>query len=151
MAKYELPFDSTHELFNQVIDKANLSNYMKIGIYTNNRAKVITDVKKSNDIYKYKTGEDIIIYVNEKIFEQLPEEQQLIVVEEAIAGIGFDTEHDKVIVSKSDFSAHSGILIKYTFETVNVVRESIKTLYQVEKQAEDERKANAEKATNKKF
>ena len=86
----------------------------------------------------------------EKIFEQLPAEQKRIVIEEAIAYISFDTENDKLVITKPDFMAHTGILRKHTFAVIDVVRESIKTLYQAEKDAEEETKAITEKAKKQK-
>jgi len=56
-----------------------------------------------------------------------------------------------IVISKPDVVTFSGVLSKHTFATWNVLRESIKTLYQAEKQAEDERKAATEKAKADKF
>jgi hypothetical protein len=137
MAKYEEPFEDTLELFNEVIDEADLGRVMTITVLTNNRAKDIVKVSKANELLKFRTGDDVIIVLNEKIFEQLPEEQRRIVVEEAIAYISYDFEKDKVVISQPDFMAHSGILRKHTYARIEVVRESVKTLFQAEKDAED--------------
>jgi hypothetical protein len=144
MARYEEPFEDTQSLFNEVIESTGLNNYINITVLANNKAKEIFKVNKSNELLKYRTGDDVIIVLNENIFEKLTDEQKRIVVEEAIAYISFDSEKDKVIITQPDFMAHSGILRKHTFNTIEVVRESIKTLYQAEKQAEDE----AEVTTN---
>jgi len=136
MAKYEQPFEDTQALFNEVIDATGLNNYMNITVLANNKAKEIFKVNKSNELLKYRTGDDVIIVLNENIFEKLTNEQKRIVVEEAIAYISFDTEKDKVIITQPDFMAHSGILRKHTFNTIEVVRESIKTLYQSEQEEE---------------
>jgi hypothetical protein len=144
MARYEEPFEDTQALFNEVIEATGLNNYMNITVLANNKAKEIFKVNKSNELLKYRTGDDVIIVLNEGIFEKLTDEQKRIVVEEAIAYISFDSEKDKVIITQPDFMAHSGILRKHTFNIIEVVRESIKTLYQAEKQAEDE----AEVTTN---
>jgi hypothetical protein len=84
--------------------------------------------------------------LNEKIFEQLTPEQRRIVVEESLAGIHYDTENDKLVITKADVVTFSGILSKYSFDVWNVLQESVKTLYNAEKQAEDE----AASATSKK-
>lgn len=141
MAKYEEPFEDTIELFNQVISDAGLERYMTITVLTNNKAKDIFKVNKANELLKFRTGDDIIIVINEKIFEQLTDDQKRIVVEEAIAYISYDSENDKVLITKPDFMAHSGILRKHTFNTIEVVRESVKSLYDAEKEAEDESEA----------
>jgi hypothetical protein len=143
MAKYEEPFEDTQTLFNEVIEATGLNNYINITVLTNNKSKDIFKVNKSNELLKYRTGDDVIIVLNENIFEKLHDEQKRIVVEEAIAYISFDTEKDKLVITQPDFMAHSGILRKHTFTTIEVVRESIKTLFQAEKQAEDETEAIA--------
>jgi len=138
MAKYEEPFEETIDLYNQLIEQAGLSNFVNITILTNNKAKEIFKVNKANELLKYRTGDDIIIVLNEKIFDQLTEEQRVIVAEESLASIHFDSEKDKIIISKPDVVTFSGILAKYSFDTWNVLKESIKTLYDAEKQTEDE-------------
>ena len=62
-----------------------------------------------------------------------------------MASIHFNTEKDKIEISKPDVVTFSGILAKHTFEKWNVLRESITTLYNAEKQEEDEAKARAGK------
>lgn len=141
MAKYEEPFEDYAELFNEVISEAGLDHLMNITILANNKAKEIFKVNKANELLNFRTGDDVIIVFNQKIFEQLPEDQQRIIVEEAIAYISYDTEKDKVVITQPDFMAHSGILRKHGFQTIEVVRESVKTLYQAEKEAEDESKS----------
>jgi len=138
MAKYEEPFEDTQSLFNEVIETTGLNNYMNINVLADNKAKDIFKVNKSNELLKYRTGDDVNIILNESIFDKLTNEQKRIVVEEAIAYISFDSEKDKVIITKPDFIAHSGILRKHTFNTVEVVRESVKTLYQAQEQEEEE-------------
>jgi hypothetical protein len=145
MAKYEEPFEETQDLYNQLIERAGLSNYVNITILTNNKAKEIFKINKANELLKYRTGDDIIIVLNEKIFDQLTQEQRVIVAEESLASIHFNTEKDKIEISKPDVVTFSGILAKHTFEKWNVLRESITTLYNAEKQEEDEAKARAGK------
>jgi hypothetical protein len=145
MAKFEEPFEDTQALFTEVISDAGLHLNVNITLLTNNKAKDLFKINKANELLKYRTNDDVIIILNEKIFEQLPDDQKRIVVEEAVAYISYDSENDKVVITTPDFMAHSGILRKHTFETIDVVRESIKTLYQAEKQAEDEAKASSGK------
>lgn len=141
MAKFLEPFEDTQSLFTEVISEAGLERYVTITLLVNNKAKDLFKITKANELLKFRTGDDVIIVLNENIFDKLPDDQKRIVVEEAIAYISFDTENDKLIITPPDFMAHSGILRKHTFENINVVRESIKTLYQAEKESEDESKA----------
>ena len=138
MAKYEEPFGETQDLYNQLIEQAGLSNFVNITILTNNKAREIFKVNKANELLKYRTGDDIIIVLNEKIFDQLTDEQRTIVAEESLSSIHFDSEKDRIVISKPDVVTFSGILAKHSFDKWNVLRESITTLYNAEKQEEDE-------------
>jgi len=146
MAKFEEPFEDTLDLYNEVIKAVGLDQYVNITVLVNNRAKELFKVNKANELLKYRTGDDIIIVLNEQIFEQLTDEQRRIVVEESLASIHYDTENDKLVITKADVITFSGVLSKHTFEKWNTLRESIKSLYDAAKQAEDE----ASSATSKK-
>ena len=116
----------------------------------NNKSKELFKIIKANELLKYKTGDDIIIVLNEQIFEQLTDEQRRIVVEESLASIHYDMENDKLVITKPDVVTFSGVLSKHTFEKWDALRESIKTLYAAEKQAEDEA-ANSTSKGKKQF
>jgi len=133
MAKFDEPFEDTQALYDEKIKAVGLDQFINITVVVNNTAKELFKVNKANDLLKYRTGDDVLIVLNEKIFEQLTDAQKHIVVEDSLASIHFDTEKDRLIITKPDVIAYSGILSKFTFETWNVVRESIKTLYAAEK------------------
>jgi len=151
MAKYEDVFEETQDLYNQVINQSTLGNSVNITILADNKAKDIFKVNKANDLLKFRTGDDIIIVLNEKIFDQLTPEQRLIVVEESLGSISWDNDKDRLVITKPDVVTFSGVLAKHTFATWDTLRESIKTLYSAEKQAEDEAKAITEKVRKKSF
>lgn len=134
MAKYEEPFDDTKEIFEGVILNAELDRYVNIKLLSDNKSKTITKVVKANPLLKFETKNDLYIFVNEQIFEQLEDWQKVIVAEEALAGVYFDTEKDKLEIKKGDVETFSGLLSKYGYDRYEVVRESIKTLYNVEKE-----------------
>jgi hypothetical protein len=146
MSKYKVPFNSTTDLYAQAMLTAGLTGNVNITVASLDTSKEIYKVKKTGDWEKYRTGDDVVIFLNENIFDKLPEPQRILVVEESLASISYDSEHDKVIISKPDVITFSGILSKYTFETWNVMRESVKTLYTVEKNEKDAAAILAKKA-----
>ena len=150
MAKYEEPFEETQDFYNAAITAAGLDNKVNITILADNKAKDIFKVNKANELLRFRTGDDIILVINEKMFDQLTDEQRLIVVEESIAAIVYDDEKDKLIINKPDVNTFSGILSKHTFEVWDVLRESIKSLYNAEKEEEQKRKDATAKAKGKK-
>ena len=148
MAKYNQLFEDHEEMFTRLITDADLNRYMSIAVLSNNTAKKLYTVTKPNDLHTYRSGDDVIIVINEKIFEKLPPEQQLIAAESAVSFISFDTDKDKVVITKPDFEAHRDILRKYSFEIIETFEESVKSLYKAEKEAEDASKAITKKAKN---
>ena len=87
---------------------------------------------------KFRTEDDVFIIINETIFEQLTEEQQRIIAEQAVTYISYDSDKGKVVITKPDFIEHTGILEKFGFEKINVLKESIKSLYDADKEKEAE-------------
>jgi hypothetical protein len=147
MAKYE----ETTDLYNKVIKERGLETQVNITVLSNNTAKEVFKINKANELLKFRTGDDVIIVINEKIFDQLTPEQRNIVVEESLSSIHYDNENDKLVISKPDVVTFSGVLSKHTFAVWDVLRESIKTLYAVEKEAEQAAKDATAKATKKQF
>lgn len=151
MAKYELPFEETQDLYNKIITKKELGNNVNITVLVNNKSKDIFKVNKANELLKFRTGDDIIIVLNEKIFDQLTPEQRVIVIEESLGSISYDLDKDKLVITKPDVVTFSGILSKHTYAVWDTLRESIKSLYNAEKEAEEEAKAIADKAKKKNY
>jgi hypothetical protein len=77
MAKFEEVFPDTQNLFNRIIDTADLQRFVNIKILSNDKLKEVGKVVKANDLVRHMTNEDLIIIINEKIFEQLDEAQQI--------------------------------------------------------------------------
>lgn len=146
---YEEAFEETNALYKQAILAASLQ-HLNFTILSDSKAKEIFKVVKASKILQYMTSTDIVIFINEKIFEQLEEAQRLIVVEESLAGITYDSENDTFEIKAPNVRTYKGILRKHTYATWEVVQESIETLYQVEKDEEKARKDALEAGKAKK-
>lgn len=133
MAKYLEPFDETKEIFNTVFEAQMLDRYANFKVLADNRQKDIYKVFKANDLVKHMTNNDVVIVINETIFDALPDDLKQMVAEEATAGIHFDLEKDKLIITKGDVQTYSGLLRHYGYEKYEVLTESIKTLYDAAK------------------
>jgi hypothetical protein len=58
-------FESTTDLFNQAILVADLERHLNITVIADNKAKDL--FKVTNPILEYRTGDNVIIYLNEGI------------------------------------------------------------------------------------
>jgi hypothetical protein len=138
MAKYEEPFEDTTDLYTKHIENAGLTNYINITVLTNNKAKDVYKVNKANELLKYRTGDDIIIVINETILDRLDDADKEMVIEESISSIHYNIEKERIEISKPDVVTFSGVLSKHGFEKWNRVRETISLLFESEKQTETE-------------
>jgi len=139
MSEYYEPNEDTLSVFNATISKSSLPSTLKIAIRSNNREKDLYRIDKTSQLMRSETKKEIYIVVNELIFEQLEEQHQSIVAEEAVASIVYDLEKDKITLKRGDVGitkrgAFTGILKKYGAETYEVVQESVKTLYNAKKE-----------------
>lgn len=140
MAKYEEVFEDTQALFDNFIAQIDNLREVNIKILAQNSLKEIGKVVKANDLVRHMTSEDIIILLNETIFEQLEDEQKLMVIEELIAQVYYDDEKSKVTIIKPDLTTFSLLLVKYGTEKYLRLRESIKAVLA----QEEEETQNAE-------
>jgi hypothetical protein len=132
--RYEVPFEDTKKIFNDVITVAELDNFINVKLLTDNKMKTITKLQKASPLVKFETKNDLYVFINETVFEQLEPWQQVIVAEETIAGAYFNSEKDRLEIKKGDITTFSGILSKYGYDKYEVVLESIKTLYNLEQE-----------------
>jgi hypothetical protein len=139
MAKYLEPFDETKEIFNTVFEAQMLDRYANFKVLADNRQKDIYKVFKANDLVKHMTNNDVVIVINETIFDALPDDLKQMVAEEATAGIHFDLEKDKLIITKGDIQTHSRVLLKFGADNYLKLHETIKLLYSQEKDQEAEK------------
>jgi len=138
MARYEEPFEDTTDLYNKYIERAGITQFINITVLINNKAKDIYKVNKANELLKYRTGDDIIIVINEKVLDKLDEADKEMVIEESISSIHYNLEKNRIEISKPDVVTFSGVLSKHGFEKWNRVRETISLLFESEKQTDTE-------------
>ena len=137
MAKFEEVYQETQDIFKTHITKSNIPSFIKIKLLSNNTLKDFGSVTKSQDIIKFMTDYDVIIQVNEPIFDQLQEDQKEYVVKDLLACIIYDMEKDKLSISQPDVTTFSGVLRQYDIDTYLGIKESIVTLLEEKKIQED--------------
>ena len=137
MAKFEEVYQETENIFKTHITKSNIPSFIKIKLLSNNTLKDFGSVTKSQDIIKFMTDYDVIIQVNEPIFDQLQEEQKEYVIKDLLACIIYDMEKDKLSIAQPDVTTFSGVLRQYDIDTYLGIKESIVTLLEEKKIQED--------------
>ncbi len=141
MAKFEEVFEDTLELFNKHIENSSIPRAVKIKILSNESIKKgFGNVSKTQEFVKFMTDYDIIVQINEPIFDQLEDKQKEYVVKDLLARIFYDVDKDKVSILPHDITTFSGVLNSYDIETYLSIKESIVTLLEQKQIQEDAKK-----------
>jgi hypothetical protein len=148
MSKFHDLFPDLQELFTDAIKKIDSFGSIRIKIIANDSLKEISKVSKANDLTNYLTDEDVIIQVNEQVFEQLDEKQQAYVIDETLAKIYVDVESDKIKMIQPDFSGFSLVMLKYGIEESINTAQIIKTAFAQLKEQEAENGQAAQSDSN---
>ena len=145
MAKFEEVYQETLDEFKTHIDNSNIPGFVNIKILSNNTIKDFGSVTKSQDIIKFMTDYDVIIQINEPIFDKLQNDQKEYVVKDLLARIVYEMEKDKLTIVQPDVTTFSGVLRQYDIDHYMAIKESIITLLEQKKIEEDQAKANNKK------
>jgi hypothetical protein len=142
MAKFEEASEDVVKLFDEVRDKTTIPQWIEFKVLCNNKLKKDPiKVIKSNELVEVlSAGVNFAVVINEEIFGQLPVDVQKLAIVDKLAGVAV-SDSDAVSLETPDFCAHSGVLKKYGYEPLDVLHESVKSLYDKKKQEEDEAKA----------
>ena len=141
MAKFEEVYEDTLSLFQKHIDQTSIPRMVKIKILSNDAIKKeFGKVSRTNDIVKFMTDYDVVIQVNEPIFDQLEDKQKEYVVRDLLAQIVYDIEKDKISIVSHDITTFSGVLRNFDIDTYLSIKESIITLLEQKQIEEDSKK-----------
>jgi len=132
MAKWGEPSNETFNEINEVLINSGLDNLINTKIIVNDeQKKKVILVKKTAPAIKFAFNYELLLIVNESIFDDLPPLQKRLCIEEALSG----THHNgtNVVVGTPDINTYKGFLQKHGYEKFEVLEESIKSLYETQK------------------
>ena len=126
------------KLFNNQIANSTIPGFLKIKILSNEGLKDTPGkVSKAQDIVKFMTNYDVIIQINEPIFDDLDDNQKDYIIKDLLAQIHYDLEKEKLNILKPDVSTFSGVLRQYDIDTYIGIKDSITSLLEERKIQED--------------
>jgi hypothetical protein len=142
MAKFEEASEDVVKIFDEVRDKSSIPQWVEFRVLCNNKQKKeVCKPWRANDLVQaLAEGVNFAIIINEDVFNQLPDDMKRMVIDECLAGVTV-SETDAVGYEKPDFNTYSGVLQKYGDNSILTLHESIKSIFDVQKQKEAEEKA----------
>jgi len=142
MAKYFDLMEDLEGYFSRAFSAAGLERVINLRVIgCENQKEVYSPPKKVTGVYNFLTKEDVVITINEQIFEMLEENHRIMIAEEAIAYLSYDFDKDKLVITKPDFYAFSGQISKHTYEEVKRCKDILKELYAQKENSEEPQEA----------
>lgn len=118
MAKIYEVSEETMNLFLKKLGETGQQNYFTIDVVGKEMKNDIYKVAKANDYVQDKMKIDVIIMLDEEIFDTLGEDDKNLIVTEALCGLVYNPEKDALTLEKPDIQTFGGILEKFTNEAV---------------------------------
>lgn len=116
--RYEELSEDIRELFNSIYDSKAFA--LKIGfefIY-DPKMKQLIKVQKLADIYQFLLKKDVIVLINEDLYDKMDEESVKILFEQEIDKIGVNSTNGKIVMNKPDIVTFSPLIAKYGADKV---------------------------------
>jgi hypothetical protein len=137
MSKFHEATDNIQEVVDSVVNTSTIPNWVRIKVLSTLKGNDIIKVVKANDIVEFVSQVDIIVIVREDAFERLVDEQQRLLVEEALTAVYVD-EKENLKLEKPDFSTFSGMLNIHGADKMIQLKESVKSVFdQIKQEAEE--------------
>jgi hypothetical protein len=141
MANFEEVYEETQTLFNAEIESSMIPREIRIKILSNEKLKKgFGKVSKAQDVVKFMTGYDVIIQINDYVFDQLEPKQKQYVVKDLLAKIHYDMDKEKITILQHDVTTFSGVLRNYDIDTYLSIKESITTIMEQKEILENDKK-----------
>lgn len=153
MSKYSRDLDEKYE--KKIREMAAQTDLRENGVTIEpirlNSKKSYGEVIKSNELVQLFTGDDsmVCIAVNEELFDTLDDQTTTILIEALLSQVSYDTEKEKVLITKPEISVGLGMLHKYKEVAVQKIEAAYYGLQQIEQKKKEEKEAKKALRTKK--
>lgn len=154
MAKYSRELDEALE--KKVKELASAAGLREQGITIEpialNSKKSYGEVIKANELVTLFTGDSdmVCVAINERLFLELDDQSQTVLIESLLSQIWYDDEKDKIVITKPELNVGLGMYHKYKEIAVQKLELAYYTLQQLEEKKKAEKDAKKAAKKNKK-
>jgi molybdopterin/thiamine biosynthesis adenylyltransferase len=130
MAKFEEVYESTQEMFDEVMRASELDLVITAKVLRVEKQKEVIVPKKATPIVTYLNNIDVFFFVQDEVFDRLEDVSKRYLVEEAIARLAFDPEKNKLSILKGDVETFNLLLRKYSLDIYESMKANISQVVQ---------------------
>lgn len=149
MSKFSEISEDVSKYFFNIFDKqTTLGHYVTVKLLNNDQLKHLIEVKKFTEPVAYLLNKEILISINEKVFDLLEDKQRELLILEALQSIEYDSEKDQLKLATPDVQTYSPIIKKYTIDTYLETQEILITAIEQTQPPKKEKGAKKGSKTN---
>ena len=112
-------------MFVKVLNDTSIPKSIRFELISSNEMKDVGKVAKANEILKYMTDVDIVVLLNENIFDKMDDNQKKMIIEELLAQVYWDSNSGKIKLIKPDVNTFSLLIKKYGIDFYLGVKDCI--------------------------
>ena len=150
MSKIYKASDDVTNAVQSVIDKMGLTLYVQFSALHVTGQKQLIKVAKVSPTTEYfnQKPDNIIVYVNEEVYEMLEPKQREMLIANALYGVSYDDEKDKLNVAQPELNITVSGYQQYGQELLNAAEAVQLALQQIKEKKEEEKAAKSKKKKN---
>lgn len=118
--RYEELSDDIQDKFMEIYNQKAFPIKLGFSFVSDTKQKSVITVKKLTDIYSFLLGKEILVTVNETLYDKLGNDEDLVEIlfEQEIDKIEVKAENGKITMAKPDVVTFSGLIAKHGTEKV---------------------------------
>jgi hypothetical protein len=150
MSKITKASDDVTNAIQEVVDKMGLTLYARFFALNISGQKQLVKVTKASPTTEYfsNTSDSIIVYINEEIYDMLEPKQRNMLIANALYGVDYDDEKDKLNVNQPELGISMQGYQKYGSDLVDAAEAVQLALQQLKERKENEKAAKKKKKPN---
>lgn len=118
MSNYSELTEETSKYFYNIFDKqTTLTNYVRCSLLHDPSIKHLIIISKLSNPVSYLTKTEILVKINENIFDLLSDNQKELLILECLQKLHYDLDKDVLKMVQPDVQTFGSIIKKYSIET----------------------------------
>lgn len=118
MDRYDEISDDIKNEFKNLVEEKSFPVNIKFEFISDSKQKKLVTLRKIQEVYKFLYKKELLVAINEEIYDKLDEKSIKILFLQEIDKIEVDMNNGKIKLKKPDLTTFSGIVNKYGIEDV---------------------------------
>ena len=147
MGKITKASDDVIDAIHGVAEEMGIIHYARFFVLNITGQKQLVKVTKASPTTEYfsNTSDTVIVYVNEEVYDKLEDKQREMLIANALYGVVFDLDKDKLNVNQPEMGVSIAGYRKYGADLVNAAETVQMILQQIKEKKEEEKAAKSRK------